>query len=120
MRFPRYIIQKPTEPDLQDKEQEDYKLASDFFITRQSTQVPDDFEPGALERVRFGINWFLPQNYAITVHSDGNPTGVPVHDACWKIFERVSKSRLGEVDLHGFMALWYVCISRPKRILRQS
>ncbi|KAH6691128.1 hypothetical protein BKA61DRAFT_742527 [Leptodontidium sp. MPI-SDFR-AT-0119] len=91
MRHPRYIIQKPTNRNVKDEDQEDYERA----------------KPGILAKVRFRIDTFLPQNYGPIEHSDENPVGVPVHDACWKIFERVSKSKLGSVDLQGFMALWH-------------
>ncbi len=75
----------------------------------QTTNPPDDFEPGELANVRFGINNFFPQNYSVLDDNDQG-CGVPVHESCWKIFERVSKMRLGEVDLQGFMALWSVSI----------
>ncbi|KAG4441785.1 hypothetical protein IFR05_002709 [Cadophora sp. M221] len=100
-------MKKPTNRDVEEEEQEDYERASDFFITSQTTEVPDDFVPGALAKIRFGIDTLYAQNYGLLEHRDENPVGVPVHDACWKIFERVSRSSLGEVDLQGFMALWH-------------
>lgn len=107
--MPRYIVRKPrnAEPD---KEETDYEKNSDFFITSQTTCPPDDFEPGGLAHVRYGVYTFFPQNYEVGVNFDESGWGVPVHDACWKIFERVSKMRIGEVDLQGFMALWFVSI----------
>lgn len=37
-----------------------------------------------------------------------NMCGVPLHDACWKIFMKVCEAKLGAVDLQGFFALWEV------------
>ena len=116
MRHPRYIIHKPKDEVFEDEEQEDYERASEYFVTSQTTEVPDDYEPGALSKVRFGIDHFFPQNFEVLSGNDGMAVGVPVHDACWKIFERVSKSKLGEVDLQGFMALWHVCL-HPSKLL---
>lgn len=107
MNLPRYIVLKPKDFDTEPEEQEDYERKSDFFVTSQTTCPPDDFEPGDLAHVRFGVDNFFPQNYSV-VDWDEQEWGVPVHDSCWKIFERVSKMRLGEVDLQGFMALWTV------------
>jgi hypothetical protein len=109
MNLPRYIILKPTNKNTELERQEDYELKSDFFVTSQTTCPPNDFEPGELAQVRFGIDNFYPQNYSV-VEWDDQEWGVPVHAACWKIFERVSKQRLGEVDLQGFMALWAVSV----------
>lgn len=99
MRHLRYIIQKPTNRNVEDEDQEDYERASNFFVTSQTTGVRHDLEPGILAKVRFRIDTFFPQNYGPIEHSDEHPAGVPVHDACWKTFERVSKSKLGSVDL---------------------
>ncbi|PVH69996.1 hypothetical protein DL98DRAFT_521866 [Cadophora sp. DSE1049] len=107
MRHPRYIILKPTNWDVEKEEQNEYERKSDYFVTSQTTEVPDDWEPGELAKIRFGIDTFFPRNYGISTHSDEMQVGIPVHASCWEIFERVSKLRLGEVDLQGFMALWH-------------
>jgi hypothetical protein len=109
MNLPRYIIQKPTDGSAEKEHQEYYERKSDFFITSQTTEPPDDFEPGRLSHVRFGIDYFYGQNYMV-VNGDDQIWGVPIHDACWKVFQRVSEMRLGEVDLQGFMALWFVSL----------
>lgn len=116
MNLPRYIIRKPPEAEPENNEV-DYENASDFFITSQATCPPDDFEPGTLAHVRFGVTYFYPQNYLVSADDGESGWGVPVHDACWKIFERVSRMRSGDVDLEGFMALWFVggfCIIRQE------
>ncbi|KAF8850332.1 hypothetical protein BDZ45DRAFT_633073 [Acephala macrosclerotiorum] len=105
MNLPRYIVKRPEEMD-PDEEATDYEKESNFFLTSQTTCPPDDFEPGDLEHVRYGVDNFFPQNYCVVSMDDDMGVGVPVHDACWKIFERVCKMRLGNVDLQGFMALW--------------
>lgn len=107
MNLPRYIVRRPKDTEL-DGEGAEYENDSDYFLTSQTTCPPDDFEPGELEHVRYGIDNFFPQNYTVVSNDDGMDVGVPVHDACWKIFERISKMRLGNVDLQGFMALWFV------------
>jgi hypothetical protein len=113
MNLPRYIVRKPLHAFLE-KDDEDYEKISDFFITSQTTTTPDDFEPGEFAYVRYGVQSFEPINYEVTpgLAFQGSPPspwwGIPVHDACWKIFERISKKRTGEVDLQGFVALWAV------------
>ncbi|KAF7870596.1 hypothetical protein EAF04_004340 [Stromatinia cepivora] len=104
MRLSRYIIKKPRNTP-EEKDAADYEKCSDFFITDQTTTT-QNYEPGNLPRDRYGVDSFFPQNYLV-ITDEGEFFGVPVHDACWKIFERVSKLRLGRVDLQGFMALWY-------------
>lgn len=98
------------------EEQNEYELNSDYFVTSQSTKPPDESNPGPLSEVRFGVNEFYARNYVrpadLAPSEETRPVGIPVHDGCRKIFERVSKLRLGDVDLQGFMALWHVCVSR--------
>ncbi|KAL2060254.1 hypothetical protein VTL71DRAFT_9649 [Oculimacula yallundae] len=107
MRLPRYIVQKPANRDDSDEDQEEYERSSDFFVTSQTTRVPFDADfGGPLAKVRFEVDFLFPQNYLVMKPTDGFNCGVPVHDQCWKIFERVSKLRMGKVDLQGFMALW--------------
>ncbi|TGO51844.1 hypothetical protein BCON_0153g00100 [Botryotinia convoluta] len=92
MRLSRYIIKKPE--DLSEEEDApDYEKCSDYFITDQSISTQDDWEPGALPRYRYAVNSFMAMNYEV-IEEDGFSRGVPVHDSCWKIFERVSKIRL--------------------------
>lgn len=106
MRLSRYIIKKPGNIS-EEEDAPDYEKCSDYFITDQSITAQDHWQPGDLPRYRYGVNAFLAMNYEV-VNEHGFPRGVPVHDSCWKIFERVSKLRLGRVDLQGFMALWHV------------
>ena len=121
MRLPRYIIRKPTNWDFDMEEQNEYERRSDYFVTSQSTEPPDESKPGPLSKVRFGVNEFYPSNYVrprdLAPSEGTRPVGIPVHDGCWKIFERVSKLRLGYVDLQGFMALWHVCVSRNLKLV---
>ena len=105
MRLPRYIVAKPEDFD-GEEEEADFEKDCAYFLTSQTTIPPDDFEPGTLEHIRYGIEDFFPQNFDVT----GDPeAGVPVHDACWKIFERISTSKLGKADLQGLVDLWSVC-----------
>lgn len=110
MNLPRYIVRRPKDTEF-DGEGADYEKDSAYFLTSQTTCPPDDFEAGELEHVRYGIDNFFPQNYTVVSNDDGMDVGIPVHDACWKIFERISKTKLGKVDLQGFMALWFVSVS---------
>lgn len=110
MILPRYIVGKPL-VGYTDEEQADYERASDFFITPQTIHQIGNNEPGEFAFQRFDVNsgdTFLPQNY--DVMGDGRRFGIPVHDACWRIFERVSMLRLGRVDLQGLVALWWVSL----------
>jgi len=113
MNLPRYIVRKPkdADPDPEAEDEEEYESASEFFLTPQTTCPPDHFEPGNLPYFRFDVEYFHGQNHLVSDENE-QPIGVPVHAACWKIFERVSSMRLGKVDLQGFMALWYVS-SKP-------
>lgn len=106
MNRPRYIVKRPEDKEI-DGYGPQYEEESDYFLTSQTTCPPDDLEPGELEHVRYEIDNFFPQNYSVVGGSD-QEWGVPIHDSCWKIFERVCKQRLGKVDLQGFMALWMV------------
>ena len=113
MNTPRYLVRKPLRYRSGERKQEDeldYEKDSEFFITSMTETPPLDSDPGDLVNVRYGVQSFFPQNYMVQGdedEEDGGPWGVPVHESCWKIFERVSKQKLGRVDLQGFMALWY-------------
>ncbi|TGO23546.1 hypothetical protein BPAE_0129g00300 [Botrytis paeoniae] len=114
MRLSRYIIKKP-ENLSEEEDAPDYEKCSDYFITDQSITTQDHWQPGDLPRYRYGVNSFLAMNYEV-IDKYGFPRGVPVHDSCWKIFERASKLRLGRVDLQGFMALWHYLAANPHDI----
>jgi hypothetical protein len=111
MNLPRYIVRKPSNAN-PEKDDEDYERISDFFVTSQTTKPPDayDFDPGELAYVRYGVHTPEPVNYEVLAldFQGGEWWGIPVHDACWKIFGRISRMRTGEVDLEGFVALWAV------------
>ena len=116
MTLPRYIVGKPSH-GYENEEQADYERASDFFITSQTAEQVDNNAPGAFDVQRFDLSHcchngdcaFLPQND--DVMGDGRRFGIPVHDACWKIFEKVSEMSSGKVDLQGLVALWWVSLS---------
>lgn len=100
----------------QDEDQEDYERRSEYFVTSQTTApITTEWIDGSLERIRFGIRELVPENFSTWPAepsddlSDEPSTGIPIHDACWKIFERVCRSHLGAVDLQGFVALYWVC-----------
>jgi hypothetical protein len=137
MNLPRYIVKKPArylghhveeeeegegDDTHQDEEQEDYEETSEYFITPQTAvPVTTPYMHGHLraEQIRFRVEEFAPSNFASKpVEFDGHlgddeHYGIPVHDACWKIFERACKLRLGMVDLQGFVALWWVRMFLP-------
>ncbi|KAM3075412.1 hypothetical protein ACMFMG_007150 [Clarireedia jacksonii] len=102
MRLTRYIIPKP-ENTVDEEDAPDYEKCSDYFISDQSITTQDHFEPGELPRIRYGVDYFFVQNSEVVADPE---VAVPVHAACWKIFEHVSKRRFGRIDLQGFMALW--------------
>lgn len=54
MNLPHYIIKKPSKAEPENDEV-DYEKVSDYFITSQTNCPPDDFEPGTLAHVRFGV-----------------------------------------------------------------
>jgi len=117
----RYIIRKPTNWDVDTEEQNNYERKSDYFVTSQTTEPPDDSNPGPLSEFRFGVDECYPRNYVLpqdlALPEGTRPIRIPVHDGCWKIFERVLKLRLGDVDLQGFMALWRVCVWRILKLV---
>lgn len=98
-----------------------YERKSDYFVTSQTTEPPDDSNPGPLSEFRFGVDECYPRNYVLpqdlALPEGTRPIRIPVHDGCWKIFERVLKLRLGDVDLQGFMALWRVCVWRILKLV---
>jgi len=108
MTHPRYMVRKPedvTPPD----DQEEFERASDFFITAPTSGAPNDFEIAPLTAIRYGVDDIFGQNYYVVGDDDdGSQWGVPIHDSCWQIFQRISQLRLGKIDLQGFMALWEV------------
>jgi len=110
MNLPRYIVKKPLELNEEDEGvQEDYESRSEYFVTSHTIRpTVQRAYNSPLSLVRFGIEYFRPRNCAV-LEEDGNAYGIPIHDACWKIFERVCTLRLGGVDLQGFVALWWVC-----------
>ncbi|TGO81258.1 hypothetical protein BPOR_1243g00030 [Botrytis porri] len=114
MKLSRYIIKKP-ENHSEEENAPDYEKCSDYFITDQSITTQDSWQPGDLARYRYGVNSFLAMNYEV-IDKHGFPRGIPVHESCWKIFERVSKLRLGRVDLQGFVALWHYLAANPHDI----
>lgn len=112
-------MNKPKNFDAEKEEQPDYERESDFFVSAQTTEAPDDFETGNLSKIRFGVDWFIGQNYDIGVAGEDEHFGVPVHAHCWEIFERVCRLKLGAVDLQGFMALWWVSIINVQLKIRR-
>jgi len=109
----------------QDEDQKNYERRSEYFVTSQTTApITTEWVDGSLERIRFGIRELVPENFSIWPTepsddlSDEPSTGIPIHDACWRIFERVCRSRLGAVDLQGFVALYWVCTFRSSSISR--
>ncbi|PQE07219.1 F-box-like domain-containing protein [Rutstroemia sp. NJR-2017a BVV2] len=113
MRLTRYIIPKPKNT-VDEEDAPDYEKCSDYFISDQSITTQDHFTAGRLPRVRYGVGHFFPQNNEVV--AAGVEMAVPVHDACWKMFEHISKSRFGNVDLQGFMALWWYLAANPYEI----
>ncbi|PQE32796.1 F-box-like domain-containing protein [Rutstroemia sp. NJR-2017a WRK4] len=112
MRLTRYIIPKPKNT-VDEEDAPDYEKCSDYFITDQTITTQDHFENGDLPRVRYGVDYFFAQNSDVV---EGDEMGVPVHDACWKMFEYISRLRFGKVDLQGFMALWMYLAANPYEI----
>ena len=108
MMHPRYIALKPAGADPPNDEA-DYERESDFFVTALTTGPPDETQHAPFEEVRYGVDSLYPYNYKC-FRRDDMDWGIPIHDSCWKIFQRVSNLRLGHVDLQGFAALWEVDI----------
>jgi hypothetical protein len=114
MSLPRYIIRKPprpyADPTLENEVQSDYEKNSDFFLSSQTTGPPrGNADHGPFSQIRYGITDCLPQNYDIAQgRVMRSELGIPVRGACWKILERVCELRVGEVDLQGFVALWWL------------
>jgi hypothetical protein len=97
INLPRYILEKPRNPHAYlDEKQEAYERESDFFVTPPVLRPVDNNEPREFKYKRFDVvdgRGFLPQNY--DVMGDGRRFGIPVHDACWNIFEKVCERNLG-------------------------
>ncbi|CZT40667.1 uncharacterized protein RSE6_00306 [Rhynchosporium secalis] len=91
----RYIHRK-----LKDGEVED---DAKFFI---SLDTPVKRGNGKSSDELYGVINFEGQKYPMSGYRGEEDIAIPVHDSCWKIFERVSMKKLGRVDLDGFVALW--------------
>ncbi|KAH9215998.1 hypothetical protein DL95DRAFT_363708 [Leptodontidium sp. 2 PMI_412] len=109
----RYVLRKPR--DHEESEEEDEKgdrdgdEESEFFVSAETIDVPIEHGNGELSEHLYGIpsTEFVGRNYPISGYRGEDDVAIPVHDACWKIFERVSMKKLGRVDLDGFVALWW-------------
>jgi len=102
---------------------EDFELQSNYFLTGVGDGSPDESDLENLTPVRHGINSYYPCNvkYGVSsleqrhglfqadiVKGDFN-LGLPFHPTCFGIFKRISKARLGRVDVHGLWAWAEVC-----------
>ncbi|KAL5328942.1 hypothetical protein ACEPPN_002451 [Leptodophora sp. 'Broadleaf-Isolate-01'] len=120
----RYVLRKPRvgrcvdedeKEDHEEDEEEDENgdrgggEESEFFVSAETIDVPIEHGNGELSEHLYGIpsTEFVGRNYPISGYRGEDDVAIPVHDACWKIFERVSMKKLGRVDLDGFVALWW-------------
>jgi hypothetical protein len=97
-------------------EEEKYESTSKWFITSKTVDPPHGDEKSLMyERYGLGGHRFEASNcpdfqawesWQAPSRESSNFSGIPVHDACWKIFERLSLKKLGRVDIDGFVALW--------------
>jgi len=106
MNCARYILKKPRGALSEDGDEGEEKL-SQYFVSAVTTSPPDAFTPTRLEYVRYGVSQVIGRNYPSPGCQDDEECAIPVHDACWKIFEKVSIRKSGRVDLEGFAALWW-------------
>jgi hypothetical protein len=98
-------------------DEEEFERVSDCFVTA-CTRVVNDNGASRWVLERYGIDGLFGENHFVGYHQMkgkwrvGGPFtpvwGIPIHDACWQIFQSVSILRLGIVDLQGFFALWEV------------
>jgi hypothetical protein len=109
MTRPRYIVRNPEEATAPDDEEE-FERTSNFFITARTSGPPDDFETAPLTAILYGVDNLFGQNFHVAGddNDDDSQWGVPIHNSCWQMFQRVSQLLLGKVDVQGFMALWEV------------
>ena len=121
----RFLVPKPSfaapPPD-----ETDYERVSDVFVTSLTT-ISSDWSSSWHFVPRYGIMGYNvhAENHlagydqfrgwrGVGGRSRQSVCGVPVHDACWKVFMKVCEAKLGAVDLQGFYALWEVCDIRGK------
>ncbi|KAH7342686.1 hypothetical protein BKA65DRAFT_401885 [Rhexocercosporidium sp. MPI-PUGE-AT-0058] len=107
----RYVLRKQKDrlEVERESEDEDEEMDSEFFVSVETVDVPIESGNGKLSEELYGISStdFKGQNYPTTGYRGQDDVAIPVHDACWKIFERVSMKMLGRVDVDGFVALWW-------------
>ncbi|KAG4432804.1 hypothetical protein IFR05_011715 [Cadophora sp. M221] len=118
----RYVLRKPRverceDEDEDEDEEDDEDLDggeenegdSEFFVSAETINVQIEQGNGELSENLYGVTStdFVGRNYPIPGYRGEDDIAIPVHDACWKIFERVSMKKLGRVDLDGFVALWW-------------
>ncbi|KAL2075541.1 hypothetical protein VTL71DRAFT_484 [Oculimacula yallundae] len=96
----RYILREPVDVGVEGGK-------SEFFVSAETIDTPIERGSGTLREELYGVNSFVGQNYPMSGYRGEDDVAIPVHDACWKIFERVSMKKLGRVDLDGFVALWW-------------
>ncbi|KUJ21985.1 uncharacterized protein LY89DRAFT_714994 [Mollisia scopiformis] len=94
----------------------DYEQKSEWFLSTSTVTPPEKWQQLS-KRAKFGIegqdicacnfpdyrNFAKGQGYSPDM---AMWVGIPVHDACWKIFEKISLRKIGRVDIDGFVALW--------------
>lgn len=102
--------------DSESEEEKEYEKDSEYFFTAPTTHIPLSDITKTLKFSKYGVlgsdfcakncpayqSWPSWDDYPMTA----NWIGIPVHSACWKIFEKVSKQKLGRGDIDGFVALW--------------
>ncbi|KAF8854699.1 hypothetical protein BDZ45DRAFT_627362 [Acephala macrosclerotiorum] len=119
----RYLVRKPKRngvgdenEDSESEEEKEYEKDSEYFFTAPTTHIPLSDITKTLKFSKYGVlgsdfcakncpayqSWPSWDDYPMTA----NWIGIPVHSACWKIFEKVSKQKLGRGDIDGFVALW--------------
>ncbi len=100
----RYVLKKPEAFGIEEDGKE-----SRYFVSAETSDTPVERGNGRLRENQYGVSStdFKGQNYPMSGFRGEGDVAIPVHEACWKIFEKVSTKILGRVDLDGFVGLWW-------------
>ncbi|KAK5720216.1 hypothetical protein LTR15_007489 [Elasticomyces elasticus] len=98
------IAAKPEDwqPEIGDK---DYEIDATYCFVAGVSKCPDEFEAGELTPTRHGLSDTMINNEAMEGLGSEEEWAIPIHEACFQMFERVSREKIGKVDIDGLWRL---------------
>ncbi|KAK5739442.1 hypothetical protein LTR17_005347 [Elasticomyces elasticus] len=90
------------QPEVGDK---DYEVDATYCFVAGVSHSPDEFSAEEMTPVRHGLEQTMINNEAMEGLGSDEEWAIPVHEACFQMFERVSREKLGKVDLDGLWRL---------------